>query len=68
MAQGSAANQTQTGIGQNLAGAELNNYNVGANTLNALLGAGKLITGTTGSGGVANLGTGLSSLFSAFKQ
>jgi hypothetical protein len=45
MAQGGAANATQTGIGQNLAGAELNNYKVGANQLNALVGAGQLALG-----------------------
>jgi len=43
--QGGAANASATGQGQNLAGAELNNYKVGANQLNALLGVGQLALG-----------------------
>lgn len=39
--QGTAANNTQTTIGNNNAGAEMNNYNVGANTLNAITSLGK---------------------------
>jgi hypothetical protein len=43
--QGGAANTTQTAMGNNLAGAELNNYKVGANQLNGLLGIGQLAMG-----------------------
>jgi len=58
--QGGAANATQTGIGADTAGAELNRYNVGANTLNALMGVGNLaMKGAGGAGG-------FSSLFSGF--
>jgi hypothetical protein len=67
MAQGSAANQTQTGIGQNLAGAELNNYNVGANTLNAILGVGNTAAKIAGSPLGSSIGTGVNNLFSSFK-
>ena len=62
MAQGNAANTTQTGIGANNAGAEMNNYNVGANQLNALLGVGNWISG----GGIGKLQSGLQPLFSGF--
>ena len=41
MGQGGAANTTQTTIGNNNAGAEMNNYKVGANQLNALMGVGQ---------------------------
>lgn len=43
--QGGAANTSETAQGANLAGAELNNYKVGANQLNALLGVGQLALG-----------------------
>jgi hypothetical protein len=43
--QGGAANQTQTQIGANDAAAELNNYKIGANQLNALMGIGQLALG-----------------------
>lgn len=43
--QGNAANATQTGIGATNAAATMNNYNVGANQLNAVLGVGKLAAG-----------------------
>lgn len=42
---GDAANAMETGVGNNNAGAEMNNYKVGANQLNALLGVGKLAAG-----------------------
>jgi hypothetical protein len=40
--QGNAANTTQTTIGNNNAAAEMNNYKVGANQLNGLMGLGAL--------------------------
>lgn len=49
--QGSAANTTQTTIGNNNAAAEMNNYKVGANQLNGLLGLGSLATGAIGGAG-----------------
>jgi hypothetical protein len=52
--QGNAANTTQTTIGNNNAAAEMNNYKVGANQLNGLLGLGSLAMG--GLGGVGGLG------------
>jgi hypothetical protein len=57
--QGGAANANQTAQGQNLAGAEMNNYKVGANQLNALLGVGSLVAGLppgtlSGIGGAAS--------------
>jgi hypothetical protein len=52
--QGGAANTTQTTIGNNNAAAEMNNYKVGANQLNALMGVGSLAMG--GLGGVGGLG------------
>ena len=45
MGQGGAANTTQTTIGNNNAGAEMNNYKVGANQLNGLLGIGQIAMG-----------------------
>lgn len=57
VAQGNAANTTQTTIGNNNAGAELNNYKVGANDLNAITGGIGLVTGAKNP----------ASLFSAFK-
>jgi len=55
--QAGAANTTQTAIGQNEAGAELNNYQVGANQLNAIKDGIKL---------AAAIPTGGASLFSGF--
>jgi hypothetical protein len=52
--QGNAANTTQTTIGNNNASAELNNYKVGANQFNALMGVGSLAMG--GLGGAGGLG------------
>jgi hypothetical protein len=60
--QGNAANALFTGMGKNDAGAEMNNYNVGANQLNALLGVGNFISG----GGATKLASGAKSLFSTF--
>ena len=50
MGQGGAANQTQTTMGNNLAGAEMNKYKVGANQLGAITGIGSLLTGGLGQG------------------
>lgn len=47
-AQGNAANTSQTAQGANTAGATLNNYKVGANQLNAVLGVGNLLAGNPG--------------------
>jgi hypothetical protein len=52
--QGSAANTTQTTIGNNNAAAEMNNYKVGANQLNGLMGLASLATGAVG--GMGGLG------------
>jgi hypothetical protein len=52
--EGGAANTADVGIGKNDAGAEMNNYQVGANQLNAILGAGKLAANAY-SGGIGNL-------------
>jgi hypothetical protein len=60
VAQGNAANTTQTTIGNNNAGATMNNYKVGANVLGAITGIGGLVGGTGG------LAKGLSGLFSGF--
>ncbi|MET4210527.1 hypothetical protein [Bradyrhizobium sp. LA2.1] len=49
--QGNAANTTQTTIGNNNAAAEMNNYKVGANQLNALMGIGSLASGAIGGAG-----------------
>jgi hypothetical protein len=57
IAQGNAANTTQTGIGATNAAAEMNNYQVGANQLNALMGVAKLALAVP---------TGGASLFSGF--
>jgi hypothetical protein len=61
--QGTAANTAQTAIGNNNAGAEMNNYNVGANLWNGIMGGLNFAAG----GGVGNLASAGSSLFSAFK-
>ena len=55
--EGTAANTAYTGIGKNDAGAELNNYQVGANQLNAILGIGKMASNAY-SGGFGNLFSG----------
>jgi hypothetical protein len=55
--QGGAANTTQTGIGATNAAAEMNNYQVGANQLGAIMGVAKL---------AAAIPTGGASLFSGF--
>jgi hypothetical protein len=60
--QGNAANANYTGQGASDAAATMNNYNVGANQLGALLGVGNLISGGAGGG----LTSGLSSLFDGF--
>jgi hypothetical protein len=60
--QGGAANTTATTIGNNNAGAELNNYKVGANIFNGIMGAGNWLSG----GGPQNVANGAKSLFSAF--
>jgi hypothetical protein len=62
MGQGNAANANETAQGANLAGAEMNNYNVGANWLNAIKGAAGFVAG----GGPANFASGAKGLFSAF--
>ncbi len=61
--QGNAANANYTGQGAADAAATMNNYNVGANQLNALTGAASWLSG----GGPANLASGAKSLFSAFQ-
>jgi len=67
VAQGNAANTTQTTIGNNNAGAELNNYKVGANLWNGLLGGANFLAGgSSGNGGVNGLVKNANSLFSAF--
>ena len=55
--QGNAANTTQTNIGSSNAAATMNNYNVGANEFNALMGVASLAAG--GLGGVGGLGSSL---------
>lgn len=66
--QGTAANATATGQGASNAAADLNNYNIGANQLNAVTG---LLGGATGSGGGGSgaagaAGGALNSLFGMF--
>jgi hypothetical protein len=66
-AQGGAANTTQTTIGNNNAGAELNNYKVGANLWNGIMGGMNFLAGGAGGqGGAGGLAKNASSLFSAF--
>lgn len=60
--QGNAANTAQTAIGNNNAGAELNNYKVGANLFNGIMGGLNFL----GGGGVGNIVNTGKSLFSAF--
>jgi hypothetical protein len=65
--QGGAANTTDTSIGNNNAGAELNNYKVGANMWNGLLGGANFLAGGAGGqGGAGGLVKNATSLFSAF--
>ena len=54
--QGNAANATQTGIGASNAAATMNNYNVGANQLGALMGVASLAAGGLGGGLGGSLG------------
>jgi len=62
--QGNAANTTQTTIGNNNAAAEMNNYKVGANQLNALMGVASLAAGGLGgAGGLGSLGGSLTGGF-----
>ena len=62
--QGNAANTTQTAIGNNNAAAEMNNYKVGANQLNALMGVASLAAGGLGgAGGLGSLGGSLTGGF-----
>lgn len=49
--QGGAANTTATTIGNNDAGAELNNYKISSNMWNGLMGLGGLATGAVGGAG-----------------
>lgn len=64
VAQGNAANATQTGIGASNAAATMNNYNVGSNILGAITGIGGLALGGLGAaGGVGGLTSGLSNAF-----
>lgn len=65
--QGGAANTTDTTIGNNNAGAEMNNYKVGANLWNGLLGGANFLAGGAGGqGGAGGLVKNATSLFSAF--
>lgn len=65
--QGGAANTTATTIGNNNAGAELNNYKVGANMWNGLMGGANFLAGGSGGqGGAGGLMKNATSLFSAF--
>jgi len=67
--QGNAANVNETGQGANLAGAEMNNYNVGANWLNAIKGAAGFVAGGGPAnfiGGVTGGANAAKGLFSAF--
>jgi len=65
--QGNAANANYTGQGASNAAATMNNYNVGANQLNALTGGlGFLSGGVGGQGGFGGLMTNAKNLFSGF--
>lgn len=79
--QGNAANTTQTTIGNNNAGAELNNYKVGANIWNGIGGAANLLSGGTlggiaktvgnslmGGGSPTGYGSGNKGLFNVFNS
>jgi hypothetical protein len=66
-AQGNAANANYTGQGASNAAATMNNYNVGANQLNALTGGLSFLSGGAGGqGGLGGLIKNGQSLFSAF--
>lgn len=65
-AQGQAANANYTGQGASNAAATMNNYNVGANQLSALMGVGGLALGAMGGGAGSGLTSGLGSLFGSF--
>lgn len=60
---GNAANANQTAQGASTAAATMNNYNVGQNQLNALMGVGSLALGAAG--GAGGLTSGLGSMFGA---
>jgi hypothetical protein len=64
--QGGAANTTQTTIGNNNAGAELNNYKVGANLWNGIMGVGNWLSGNGPQNMAKNVSSGVNGLFSAF--
>lgn len=65
--QGNAANANYTGQGASNAAATMNEYNVGANTLNALTGGlGFLAGGAGGQGGLGGLVKNTNSLFGMF--
>jgi hypothetical protein len=67
--QGNAANANYTGQGASNAAATMNNYNVGANQLNALTGGlGFLSGGVGGQGGFGGLMTNAKNLFSGFNN
>jgi hypothetical protein len=58
--QGGAANANYTGQGATNAAATMNNYNVGQNQLNAIMGVAKLASGGAGGiGGIGSLASGL---------
>jgi hypothetical protein len=64
---GGAANTTQTTIGNNDAGAELNNYKVSSNLWNGLMGGLNFLSGGSGGqSGASGLAKNATSLFSAF--
>lgn len=66
--QGTAANTTQTTIGNNNAGADLNNYKVDANLWNGIMGGANFLAGGAGGqGGAGGLAKNATSLFSAFQ-
>jgi len=68
MGQGNAANANYTGQGASDAAATMNNYNVGANELNAIMGGLNFLSGGVGGqGGVGGLAKNAKSLFSAFQ-
>lgn len=65
--QGAAANANLTGQGASDAAATMNNYNVGANQFNALMGVGNFLSGGVGGqGGIGGLVKNGKSLFSSF--
>lgn len=67
MAQGNAANANDTAQGASSAAATMNNYNVGANQWNGLMGGLNFLSGGAGGqGGMGGLAKNAGSLFSAF--